>query len=195
VRPFQLLAKCITDARVNACWYGVWQVAYAVYVFSAMFLPDNILDDILTELVRSIPGGREVLAFAMKRCMETDEHHALVSITEEAGAVVQQEFRDLVRKAKKEKKKKVESNEKKKSVYCGPPTVNRPGGWPKGWRQETFCRMSGASKGSKDHYYYSPQLNVKLRSIPEVARFLTLLLDHNGDESLVVETRHKKDYR
>jgi hypothetical protein len=178
VRPFQLLAKCTTDARVNACWYGVWQVAYAVYVFSAMFLPDNILDDMLTELARSIPGGREVLAFAIERCMETDEHHALVSITREAGAVVQQEFRDRMQKARE-----------RKPIYRGPPTTKLTGGWPPGWRQETFRRKI---RGPKLHVYYSPQLGVKLTSKAEVKEFLKKVRACDGDEFMVVKKRRNK---
>ena len=55
--------------------------------------------------------------------------------------------------------------------------------WPHGWRKETYGRPSTNSKTS-DSYWFSPHKNYKLRSLPDVQRFLEALVQTcNGDES------------
>ena len=58
-------------------------------------------------------------------------------------------------------------------VYEGPPTKELPGGWPVGWIEERYKRMSGTCKGTEDAYWYSPtEPRYKLRSRTEIQRFL-----------------------
>jgi hypothetical protein len=45
-----------------------------------------------------------------------------------------------------------------------------------------FSRMGGATKGSVDRYWYSPTLQIKLRSMVQVKKFLAALKDNGGDE-------------
>eukprot|EP00529_Nitzschia_sp_RCC80_P010172 CAMPEP_0113496252 /NCGR_PEP_ID=MMETSP0014_2-20120614/30025_1 /TAXON_ID=2857 /ORGANISM="Nitzschia sp." /LENGTH=792 /DNA_ID=CAMNT_0000390167 /DNA_START=193 /DNA_END=2567 /DNA_ORIENTATION=+ /assembly_acc=CAM_ASM_000159 len=55
--------------------------------------------------------------------------------------------------------------------------------WPHGWRKETYGRPSTNSKTS-DSYWFSPHKNYKLRSLPDVQRFLEALVQTcDGDES------------
>jgi len=57
--------------------------------------------------------------------------------------------------------------------------------WPEGWKQETYERKSGASKGDTDDYWYSPMPNRhKFRSGKEIQRYLQFLDEFDGDFSL-----------
>lgn len=67
-------------------------------------------------------------------------------------------------------------------VSCGPPDEPIEGGWPDGWIKRTFERQSGATKGSRDRYWYTPITQKKLRSMVEVKRFMTALQEGGGDE-------------
>ena len=69
-----------------------------------------------------------------------------------------------------------------KEVECCPPTEPLEGGWPPGWIRKKFERLSGATKGSTDRYWYSPKTNKKFRSMTEIKRFLPILNSKNGDE-------------
>jgi hypothetical protein len=70
-------------------------------------------------------------------------------------------------------------------TYEGVPTKPLEGGWPPGWIERTYKRTSGASRGGKDSYWYPPTnsaLQYKLRSIPEVKRYIAAL-NETGDEA------------
>jgi hypothetical protein len=54
-------------------------------------------------------------------------------------------------------------------VWVGTPTEDLEGGWPTGWTKKVFERKSGATKGGKDRYWYSPINGFKLRSMVEGA--------------------------
>jgi hypothetical protein len=56
--------------------------------------------------------------------------------------------------------------------------------WNKGWMKRAFMRRSGASVGSIDRYWYTPQKQYKLRSLKEVERFVRLCAENNNDEVL-----------
>lgn len=53
--------------------------------------------------------------------------------------------------------------------WVGSPTEDLEGGWPKGWTKKVFERKSGATKGGKDRYWYSPVNGFKFRSMVEGA--------------------------
>jgi len=75
------------------------------------------------------------------------------------------------------------SSKKAKLLSEGPPTESLEGGWPEGWVKKVFERVSGATKGTTDKYWYSPTNGVRLRSIIEVRRFMKALKKTNGDEN------------
>lgn len=57
----------------------------------------------------------------------------------------------------------------------GKPTVAFPangGVWPSGWTERIYQRASGDTKGGLDYYWYPPQGAPKLRSRPDILRFL-----------------------
>ena len=72
-------------------------------------------------------------------------------------------------------------------VYNGVPVCDLEGGWPGGWRMETFQRWTGA----KDYYWYSPIKNKKLRSMLEVKSFIITLKESGGDEEEAWKKIHK----
>jgi hypothetical protein len=61
------------------------------------------------------------------------------------------------------------------AVWVGTPTDDLEGGWPKGWTKKLFERKSGATKGHKDRYWYSPINGFKLRSMIDGAYANTIL--------------------
>jgi hypothetical protein len=67
-------------------------------------------------------------------------------------------------------------------LHTGPPEEPLDGGWPDGWIKRTFARQSGASVGSTDSYWYTPQTGKRLRSMVEVKRFMAALSTYGGDE-------------
>jgi hypothetical protein len=71
-----------------------------------------------------------------------------------------------------------------KEVWSGLPEENLEGGWPEGWIKKTFERLTGKTAGTKDSYWYSPITKFRLRSMAEVKKFLNLLAQCHGDESL-----------
>jgi Methyl-CpG binding domain len=73
------------------------------------------------------------------------------------------------------------------SEYPADKDYLRPQGWPPGWITKEFERTSGASKGTKDRYWYSPIRHYKLRSLVQVRKFLDLLEIHGGDEKVAVQ--------
>jgi hypothetical protein len=80
-------------------------------------------------------------------------------------------------------------------VSSGVPTESLGEGlaWPEGWTKTTRKRMGGKSAGTYDSYWISPRSKFKLRSIPEVKRFLAALQMDGGDEQLAKrEFRRKK---
>jgi Methyl-CpG binding domain len=60
--------------------------------------------------------------------------------------------------------------------------LNVPGGWPKGWTEQTYVRMSGESVGNTDSYWFTPEKQFRIRSITNVMRFLENLDRCHGDE-------------
>jgi Methyl-CpG binding domain len=70
-----------------------------------------------------------------------------------------------------------------KMIFEGPPDEHINGGWPEGWMKRTFERKGGATKGQTDRYWYTPKNKYKLRSMAEVARFISALEQRNGDEN------------
>jgi hypothetical protein len=67
-------------------------------------------------------------------------------------------------------------------TYYGPPDDPIEGGWPAGWKKSVVQRQSGATAGTQDRYWYTPNLEYKLRSMKEVKRFMAALAAAKGDE-------------
>ena len=64
--------------------------------------------------------------------------------------------------------------------------------WPKGWTKIKKQRLGGASAGSFDCYWITPIHNFRLRSLPEVRKFLRALQANGGDEVLAKKIFKRK---
>ncbi len=64
--------------------------------------------------------------------------------------------------------------------------------WPKGWTKIKKQRLGGASAGTFDCYWISPILKFRLRSLPEVRKFLRALQANGGDEVLAKKIVKRK---
>ena len=64
--------------------------------------------------------------------------------------------------------------------------------WPKGWTKIKKQRLGGASAGSFDCYWITPIHSFRLRSLPEVRKFLRALQANGGDEVLAKKTIKRK---
>jgi hypothetical protein len=69
-------------------------------------------------------------------------------------------------------------------ICIGPPDEKIDGGWPPGWIRTMYQRKSGVSKSRMDRYWISPQQQLRFRSIIDVKRFLIVLQECEGDETL-----------
>ena len=67
-------------------------------------------------------------------------------------------------------------------VWEGAPDEDLEGGWPDGWVKKLYARKNGATKGTKDRYWFTPVEKYKLRSMNEVKRFMAALQKTDGDE-------------
>lgn len=71
-------------------------------------------------------------------------------------------------------------------IYDGPPNCELGGGyeWTPGWRQETYRRANGESRGGIDSYWFSPQIGLRLRSKVSIRRFMDRIRACGGDEKM-----------
>jgi hypothetical protein len=74
-------------------------------------------------------------------------------------------------------------------IWSGAPDEKLPGGWPKGWIKKIYNRSRGPRI---DRYWYSPKLELKLRSLVEVKRFLSALEECSGDEQAAFQIARQK---
>jgi hypothetical protein len=75
------------------------------------------------------------------------------------------------------------------AIWIGAPDEKLDGGWPKGWRKEIYSRARGPRT---DRYWYSPKLQCKLRSMVEVKKFLSALMECSGDEQAAFQIARNK---
>ena len=61
-----------------------------------------------------------------------------------------------------------------------------------GWIKKTRVRLGGSSAGHRDSYWISPIRKYSFRSIPEVRRFMRLLILFDGDEARAKQAFSKK---
>ncbi len=63
-----------------------------------------------------------------------------------------------------------------------------PQGLPEGWIEHIHVRPNSQNRGNRgshrDHYWFTPKTGKKLRSKPEIQRFLKYLQIHDGDEEV-----------
>lgn len=79
-----------------------------------------------------------------------------------------------------------------KLLSSGPPDEEIKGGWTGNWIKKVYQRQSGATKGSKDRYWFTPTLQLKLRSLREVQRFQEAMVSCNGNEKAAYKAAMKK---
>lgn len=89
-----------------------------------------------------------------------------------------------VTKGKAKSKKATKRTWRDPMVSEGKPDEPFPGvgDWPAGWIKRVYQRQAGASKGHCDRYWYTPVLQVRLRSMLEVKRWLAAMKQTGDDE-------------
>jgi hypothetical protein len=201
-----------TSIAVNETWYLVWQLIYVVHTFLAEFLEGS--DETLKMLCSKIGVDYTLAQFAVARGMKHERDKGLRKrCSRKPHARPRKAKKHLGRSsdllARKKAFKKRRKTLSKTDTNCGPtkrPHLKAgPNGRPaakeiwfgkpdpkeipgdaKGWSKRTFQRQSGETKGSTDHYWYTPILKKKLRSLKEVERFVNVLATYK-DEALAWE--------
>lgn len=132
-------------------------------------LQDNGID------VSSIEG-RKVTTKSRRSCAQKK----VTTIEIKSGKAKTAKTSSLRRGAETTTKQGFQRDLRSNRVYEGPPRkpLNIPGGWPKGWTEQTFVRTSGESVS----YWFTPERQIRLSSIREVMRFLENLDRYRGDE-------------
>lgn len=199
-----------SPSRLNVTWYLVWQVFYPVYCFAQTFIKDYCL---VEELCKAIKISPALAGFAIKGAFVPPQQVAYKrflrlkdqSVDSSTSTNRSHKGRRKKAKIKCEKKKcaieptgrlgsshssssrSTASRLKPLLLYEGPPDPKFLAGfleqWPAGWIQRVFQRQSGSSRGLTDHYWYSPVMGYKLRSVVELKKFLTALQRFQNDEN------------
>jgi hypothetical protein len=199
-----------TTIAVNETWYLVWQLIYVVHTFLAEFLDGS--DETLKLLCSKIGVDYTLAQFAIARGMKHEHDKGLRKRCSRKPQSLPRKAKrhlgrssDLLSARKKAFKKRRKTLSKTdtncgsaktphlkagpngrapaKEIWFGNPDPKEISGNPEGWTKRTFERQSGATKGSTDHYWYTPKLKLKLRSIKEVDRFVKELAKSEGDEA------------
>jgi Methyl-CpG binding domain len=188
-----------TKAQISETWYLVWQVVFVVHAIAEQYLPreGNAWETYSLEKLCAVVGVDPKLAQAaidQRITGKTLRIHKRKSIQAQ------------VHSGPNKKAKSKLSNSEFTSVAPRPPAIEIsngppdeilqiPGGWPPGWTRKVFERQSGASKGHRDRYWYSPKKSYKFRSIKNVLEFLADMVTTGGDEELahkLYKTRSNK---
>jgi hypothetical protein len=198
-----------TSIAVNETWYLVWQLIYVVHTFMAEFLDGS--DETLKILCSKIGVDYALAQFAVARGMKHERDKSLrkrcsrklPSLPQKAKKPLGRSSHDLSARKKTFKKQrktlsKTDTNcgsaktphlkvgpngrARAKELWYGKPEPDEIPGGSEGWTKRTFQRQSGATKGDTDHYWYTPILEKKLRSLKEVGRFVEELANSKGDE-------------
>jgi hypothetical protein len=70
-------------------------------------------------------------------------------------------------------------------IWSGAPEDDIGREWPAGWRKEMYSRGGDNSK-ARDSYWFTPQNSYKLRSLPDVKRFLQALDQCGNQEEVAI---------
>lgn len=192
-----------TKRSINETWYIQWQVLYLVDIFASRYCGSAGYE--LETLCAKLGADLNVARFVTERgILDSDGlgYRDFCQVKKRKLPISKQRpllpknAKHVRPKAEKEKKQKSKNPAKRKAskslrqyelgkivgekencIYKGPPNTVFPGsgGWPDGWYQKTEVRMSGASQGDVDHYWYTPS-GKRLRSGREILRYL---IQHN----------------
>jgi hypothetical protein len=207
----QVIDSTNTSIAVNESWYLVWQLIYVVHTFLIEFLDgsDETLKILCSKIGVDYALAQFAVARGMKherdkslrkRCSRKPQPQPL---PQKAKKHLGRSSRDLSARKKTVKKQRktlsktdtncgsaktphlkvgVDGRPRAKELWYGKPDPAEIPGESKGWTKRTFQRQSGATKGDTDHYWYTPILEKKLRSLKEVERFVEELANCKGDE-------------
>ena len=186
-----------TKARLSETWYLVWQVVFVVHAIAQQFLPreSHSLEGYSLEKLCSDFG--------------VDPNVARSAIDQRIqGRTLRIHTRKSNSVHVKQKPKPTNNRSSLENIpqpprppaieiSSGPPdeVLQVLGGWPPGWTRKVFERQSGASKGHRDRYWFSPKMGYKFRSIKNVLQFLADMVTTGGDEELaykLYKTRSSK---
>jgi hypothetical protein len=74
-------------------------------------------------------------------------------------------------------------NHRDVEIYSGRPKGMFFGAeWPEGWTMKSYKRQGGKTAGRLDHYWFTPEKKLRLRSIYEIERFILALDAYDGNE-------------
>jgi hypothetical protein len=199
--------RSVTSARqigasINTTWYVLWQVFWPVHVFATTFLDNSVysmerlcqevqlpLSTARYAIANGIGKSNDMIDYTFIPCCTPKHYHASTLTKKNTSSKTQksdQPFAHRKHVYNKPTTKKDQSVPNIKvaarCIYEGP-VQSFPAHIPsEGWIQKTFERQSGASKGSTDSYWFSPQSKYRLRSHREIERFVEALKKFSGDE-------------
>jgi len=185
-----------TASKINTTWYVVWQVAFPTHVLASQYLSGT--DYSLEMLCSWLEIDPALMKFAVSRGIREDIDPRVRELMSTKNP-----HRKRHKKKGEKRRRKPTSDDykpKKKQKEAAPkgPSARIPAQllsegeprlvvpqndwWPEGWKMRTYQRMSGASKGSTDEYWYTPEKKLKLRSGAEISRFCKCMDLCGGDE-------------
>jgi hypothetical protein len=166
----------------NRDWYRVWQIGYVACAFAQTFCPEAFDKSAVKRLSEMLCVNLQQLEYAL--ATKIDDHDDLFENF--LGLSEGKQFTSHVRSATKATRIVAGRPPAKLLAEHEPPTVTFPcspdGKWPQGWIQKTYERSSGDTKGGTDLYWYTPRKGYKLRSKPNIIRFVQFLDMYGGDE-------------
>lgn len=155
-------------ADINVPWYLVWQVVYVATAYAQTHFSSDVLASFsLQTLCECVGVDCNLAKAAIERGIRREKLAAQIRKRPNGG------------KSKKTTTKAKRSSAFGKPIRAHPIEISRgapdeplEGGWPTGWVRKVYERQSGASKGHRDRYWYTPEKKFKLRSMSDVRKFI-----------------------
>jgi Methyl-CpG binding domain len=175
-----------TKAPISETWYLVWQVIFVVHAIAERYLPreSNASEKYSLDKLCTVLGVDTKLAQAaidQRIRGKTLRIHTRNNTSVHSGPG----HNSTMAKDKLSTSEHSTHRPPAIEISNGPPDeiLQVPGGlWPPGWTRKVFERQSGASKGHRDRYWYSPKMGYKFRSIKQVLHFLADMVTTGADE-------------
>lgn len=175
-----------TRDKINATWYIYWQVLYLVDLFASSYCDEagyNI-HTLCTILGADERLARFVVAGGIRQtdglgyqgfCRVKRKTNAFKKKPAQPKSSKNQRKVQVLREHRPSANSRSLEGLPSNCIYVGNPTTTFPGvgdHWPEGWTQQTYERKGGVSQGSVDHYWFPPEGKPKLRSGPDILRYL-----------------------
>lgn len=177
------------SAVVNETWYILWQVVFIANAVAQHYVGKQggyNLQQLCDQVGVDAELAKNVVEQGISRRTLMEQLGTVTSKKRKRGRGGRPPL-SLPKKTTIKATKSAEnsaSRQPAQEIWSGPPDEELPGGWPRGWTKKVFERASGASKGHRDRYWFTPQKQYKLRSIIGVRKFLGYLRTVGNDEDL-----------